>query len=316
MIILTEVARKIEEILNDDNNPTPFEFVVETEGFHIDHIANKGEQKNFIPVFISSLGGQFNPVKGLKQAACSIPITFYYPVRFKDWFYAIGDYLSDVFVGSIINYGSVSGDAVSNISLPQYGEIQNLDFTQFRDWVNERYERTIEKMEPYMTMQLTLYLSTAAPGLIFGNSMKTKLSFDLNGQIISTDDVFFDDENIQINSVPSNEQELDTPEGVGFPFGTAIGSSIKIYPNLELEANESTEEEPIYFYQELLKEILSGEFSKITLDFEAFLENYPSIIFKRKCYIQSAIIPIQKGQILTLTLTFARLSEEDEDSEE
>ena len=104
-----------------------------------------------------------------------------------------------------------------------------------------------------MTMQVTLYLSSAAPGLVFGNSMKTKLSFNINGQTLTIDDVFFDDENIQINSTPSNEQELDTPEAVGFPFGTAFGSSIKIYPNLEIKANESTEEEPLYFYQELLK---------------------------------------------------------------
>lgn len=257
MIILSEVAQKLEKILNGVDSETqsisnplsnPYYFVVETEGFHIDHIERKDKEGNFIPVFVSSMGGQFNPVKGLKQGSYSYSIDFYFPVRFKQDFFLLGDFLVEVFVGTILNYGEFSGKAVSNIGVPQFGEIQNLDFKEFAKWVDARYEKPIEVMESYMSMRVSLYLSNAAPGLIYGNDFRTSLSFTYKDKTFTLADVDFDGGSLQSNAQSQSEQEEGTNESCGRPFGTAYGQSIKIYPNLELKAEEYeyVEEPPQY----------------------------------------------------------------------
>ena len=111
MIILTEVARKLENILNgvDEETtsytrPFDFEFSVKAEGFHLDHIYNKNSGKNFIPVFIESLGGQYDAVPNLKRSTNTIAITIYFPVRFKNQFFAANDFLVNCFVAKKLNY--------------------------------------------------------------------------------------------------------------------------------------------------------------------------------------------------------------------
>lgn len=364
MIILPEVATKLERILNSLDgytNPLPYYFQVETEGFHIDHIKRPDQEGNFIPVFISSLGGQFNPVKGLKQATYSIPVVFYYPVRFKDDFFALGEFLEDTFVGSKINYGAVSGSAISNISVPQYGEIQNLDFQEFKKWVNAKYTRAVDVMEPYMSMQFTLYLSSAALGLLFGNDITTSLSFTIDGETFILNDVDIDGASIQSNTQAQSEQEEGTSESFSVPFSTAYGSSFKVYPNLEKIAvgkykyieSESydstleyyykvqstpgtravalyislgylTQEEynealttyttlynkiHLYFYRELLKAWVNGRTQEMECHVSFKIGDYDDLIYTRKCFLQSVVVPIEKGQLLGFTFTFANMED-------
>lgn len=321
MIILTEVATKLENILNGIDsetssltNPTGFNFKVATEGLHLDAITNDERDGNFIPVFISSMGGQYNPVKGLKQGTFSIGVVFYYPVRFKDDFFTIGEFLVDAFVGSILNYGTISGKAVSNISVPQYGEIQDLDFKEFNEWVNQKYQKTIEKMEPYMSMQFTLFLTTAASGLIYGNDIKADFSFTYNNQTLTISDVKFNGGSLQSNAQAQSEQEEGTNESQGVPFGTTYGSGIVLYPNLETLANESTDNNPIYFYKELLKIWLEGNIQEVKCELSLTVANDNDLVYTRTCFIQSIVAPIEKGQLFTLTLSFARLVEEVENA--
>lgn len=309
MIILSEVAQKLEKILNGTDsetsglsNPTPYYFKVETEGFHIDHIEKADKSGNFIPVFISSLGGQFNPVKGLKQGSYSFPFIFYFPVSFKEAFFALGDFLVDAFVGAILNYGEISGKAVSNISVPQFGEIQDLDLGQFSKWVETTYKEPINIMEPYLTMQVTLFLSNAAPGLVYGNDVKVDLSFTHNNNTYTLEDVDWDGASLQSNSQSQSEQEEETNEADGIPFGTAYGSSFKIYPNLDVKAKNSN----LYFYKELLKIWLAGNIQEVECEVTFTIADDPELKYTRKCFIQSIVSPIEKGQILSLTLTFSK----------
>lgn len=317
MIILTEVAKKIQDILNGTDsetshlsNPTDFEFVVNTEGFHIDSIASAENKRNFIPVFISSMGGQFNPVKGLKQGSYSIPIVFYYPVRFKDNFFALGDFLVDVFVGTILNYGTVSGKAVSNISVPQFGEIQDLDFVQFKKWVSDTYSRPIDYNELYLTMNITLYLSNAASGLIYGNDIKTSFSFTYGETTYTDEEVRFDSASIQSNSQTQSEQEEGTNEADSIPFGTSYASSFKLFPNLETKATESTNETPIYFYKELLKIWLNGNIQAVRCKIKFKIANDDDLVYERDCFIQSITAPIEIGQLFSITLSFSKVASE------
>lgn len=375
MIILSEVAKKLEAILNGvdeevnssnatvvvTSNPTPYYFKVETEGLHLDHIVEPKENSNFIPVFISSMGGQFNPVKGLKQGTYSLPISFYFPVRFKDDFFALGEFLVDAFVGTILNYGPISGRAVSNISAPQFGEIQDLDLKQFKAWTEEKYQMPVEVMEPYLSMNITLFLSNAAQGLVYGNDFKVDLSFSYNNQTFTLKDIDWDGSSIQSNSQAQSEQEEETNESDGLPFGTAYGSSFKIYPNFNLKAEEYeyllddgtyhadaiyyrksgndyiyvgkiTESqyngfhsggvllytrEYYYFYKELLKIWFAGNIQQVECDVTFTIADDPELKYTRKCFIQSVMAPIEKGQLLSLTLSFSKKVElEDEDENE
>ena len=175
MIVLDEIALKLSELLNDPlyGNPADFSFVVETAGVHLDTI--KKEDKNFIPVFISSFGGTFNPVPNLKELTATVQVTLYFPVRFKEEFYALNDFLAENLVGKYLNWGSNSGKCVSNISLPTFGEIQNLDLNEFKQWVSSVYRKEISITEPYMSMNFSLYLTSASSSFVFGNDVSLTL---------------------------------------------------------------------------------------------------------------------------------------------
>lgn len=321
MIIQSEVAEKLESILNNANNPTGLYYQVETEGFHINHIVapfNGSEHKNFIPVFVSCLGGQFNPVKGLKQGSYTYQIVFYFPVSFKESMFALGDYLVEQFVGQYLNYGSISGKAVSNISVPTFGEIQNLDLKRFEEWATPIYKRPIEIMENYLTMIVNLYLTNAADGLVYGNDVKCNLTFTYNNDTYSLDDVDIDGASLQSNAQPQGEQEEGTNESDSLPFGTSYGASFKIYPNLTALAKESpatpTPLNPaIYFYKELLKIWLAGNIQEVECKVTYVIANDNDLKYERNCYIQSIVAPIEKGQLFSMTLSFAKKTQFDEE---
>ena len=90
MILLTEIAKKLQDILNGTDSetssytrPADFDFHVQNEGYHLDNVYDPNTKKNFIPVFIESLGGQYDAVPNLERCTNSIAVTFYYPVRFR-----------------------------------------------------------------------------------------------------------------------------------------------------------------------------------------------------------------------------------------
>lgn len=296
MIILTEVAQKIENILNGNDTETTalgrandFDFKVECQGFHMDRIFNRKEGKNFIPVFVSSMGGQYNPVKGLKQGTCNIPITFYYPVRFRDDFFAINDFLVSVFVGSILNYGTISGKAISNISFPEFGELVDTDMKQFKQWVSSEYGETIDVMEKWMSMTITLYLTTADADLVWCNDITTTLK--LEGTLLESENLIFANSSIQSQTNSSNEQLMDASEVHGLPYGASYGSSITVYVK-----NNS-------FFQYLLEQWFLGTVQSLRLTLRTTVL---SKTFERYCFIESINMPIVKGELLTMTLTFAK----------
>lgn len=311
MIILTELAQKLETILNDPSNPADYLFKVATEGFHIDTIADKNVNKNFIPVFIGSMGGTHNPVPQLKQASQTVSVVLYYPVRFKNDFYEIYDYLAGVFVGTSLNYGAVSGVAISNMSVPQYGELQNLDFNEFRKWVEDNYQKTIEVMETYMSMQFTLYFTTAGGEFLWGNAQTSSLSLlDGDGDVLNVDghdmvddDITYVTSNIQSNSEPSAEQELGTNEGAGIPTGTSYGAGFSV----------NVKNTPFYKY--LIGQWFDGNSSDLIFDLTMTIavDENTNWTFNRKCYLQSANLVVTKGQLITLTFGFGKLLELDDE---
>jgi len=201
MITLEQIGQKLNRILNGittdsadtgeswltQTAPTTnaYNFAVKTNGFHLDKINNQDNYKNLVFVFVDSLGGEINNVKSLKEIDYNTEITFYYPVRFKDDFYAINNFLYDTFVEQFLNFGTSANKEIclTAISVAQYGEIAIDNFQQLAKFFNDNYplQRPILKSEMYMSMTFTLYLSTINGlnqnnGLLMGNSWNTSIS--------------------------------------------------------------------------------------------------------------------------------------------
>ena len=187
MIYIEEIAEKLQNILNGLDEETSgttlysdFYFDVQVAGYHIDHIQNKNIGKNFIPVFIDLMGGEYDPIPNLKKGSFNIPITFYFPVRFKNEFYHLNEFLNDVFVGKVLSWGANTGLCLSTISVATYGEIQDLDLKEFKTWAENKYQRELEVMEPFRSMDLTLYLLTGE-GLIYSNQVEYSMAYTYEG---------------------------------------------------------------------------------------------------------------------------------------
>ncbi len=302
MIVLPEIAQKLQDILNA-NGGTDLKFVVNTPGFHLDRISDKVNARNFIPVFISTLGGQINPVPILKQVDGTVPVAFYFPVRFKDKMFAINEYLNEQLVGKTIDWGTLSGKILTNMSLPRYGEIRDMDLKQFKSWVNATFQKEIDVMEPFISMELTIYLSAVDEQFIYGNNVKIKkIEIEYNGTKI-----FEDDEPICIDradigsSEPAAQQTFDDTHSKGFPANASYTKQIPLivknnesYYNL-IDICENTkdiqnltieieEEIPVY------KEIDNVQ-TALTVTHSYFVTNYS----RRTSY----------GQLLGISLTLA-----------
>lgn len=308
MIRLDEVSKKIQNILNGTDQevaalnidvPTGFEFVVETEGYHLNNLADMETGKNFIPVFVSSMGGNFNPVPELLQANYVIPITFYFPVRFKSDAFKINEYLARVFVGRQLHYGPNSGVALSNISVAQYGEIVDLDLKQFAEWVKTTYKKQIEIMEPFIQMTISLYLSTCAEGYVYGNEATATLTLD--GSDLPAEPLVFVQGSVQSNTDPAVQQILGESESEGLPTGTAYGSSFSVY----IKNNA--------FFKKVIKDWFEGNAQTLTFTLNL---SFLGETFTRTCFIQNVNMVLQKGELATITFTYTKKVQFDDEEED
>lgn len=311
MILLNEVAKKLENILNGSDSevvalglqpPTGFYFKVATEGFHIDKVFDMEEGKNFIPVFISSMGGNFNPVPDLMQANYVIPIAIYFPVRFKTELYRLNEYLARVFVGRQLNYGSESGTALSNISVAQFGEIIESDLEEFKEWEETTYKMPIEVMEPLLQMQLSLYLSTAAQEFVYGNDAECTLTIGgVSAQDLETyfhndvdntiEAVSFVQQSLQSNSEPAVQQLLGGNQTEGLPVNTSYASSFSVY----IKDND--------FFKYLIKKWFDGDIQTMTLQLNLTMLGQE---YTRNVFVQSMNLMIQKGELATITFALVK----------
>lgn len=291
MINIEEIITKLDSVLNASNinNPTDFYYNVESVGFHIDSVADDTRKKNFIPVFVGTMGGNHNPVEELKQGTYAFSVTFYFPVRFKNSMYALYDYLAQTFIGAIINFGTYTGKCVTNISPANFGEIQNLDFKEFQSWVENTFHKKVEVMEPYLSMTLTLYLSNASSDFVYGNDVE--MSATIEGQSLAEEKFVFAQGSLQSNSQAMSEQIIGTSESDSFPFSTSYGLSI----NVNVKNDD--------FFNYILQEWFDGKVQEIRLNLKMKLLGKT---FQRYAFIESINMPITKGELLTMTISFAK----------
>lgn len=353
------IAEKITNILNGVDseiialglqNPTDFDFNVQTQGFHLDHITNNKKGTNFIPVFISSMGGQRNPVPNLRQGTYTLPIVFYFPVRFKDSLFALDDFLCDCFCGRRLNYGTDDAPlhCVSNISVAQFGEIQEIDvIKEFINWLENTYQTQIEITEPYISMQYTLYLSNADENIVYGNEVDADLSLDIStcgkkwvngsphifdkGDLCVYKGALYKSNVYQSTSqfIADNWTLLDPiDEPVLFASGSIISSSQAVSEQ-EMGTNEcqslplSTSYATSFtmnvsrdsdFYYVLLKNWVNGNIQRVRATLRIYIAD--TYTFVRTCFVESINMPILKGEPLTITISLAKAVDENDEEDE
>lgn len=186
MIDLEKLSAKLQNIFNGTDSETinfnngDYFFKFATAGFHLDSIRDDIKGKNFIPCFLEQVGGENDPVPDLDKFSFVGRITLYYPVRFKPDFYALCDAIQHAFVGKV---KTIDGKAyLFTTDIPTYGELQQLDLSEFAKWVENIYQRKLEVMEYYMSMAFNIYL-TSADGVIWGNQVEYGMQYKIGNTL-------------------------------------------------------------------------------------------------------------------------------------
>ena len=220
MITINEIATELENILNGTSinigtTKRPIEglFAVRTEGYHLDNVHDYETGKNFFPVFVGAINGEFNPIPKLGQLDLEVPVSIYFPVRFKNKMLEMVDYLAATLVGVGIKFNLNRVDGVqyyqyafSNISYPELGEVTDLDLDQFgnsilkglNEFIAEQYKAPISSSEPWICLNFSWYLENARDamsndydGVMYGNAYQVRLTYDGSETIIYAWDITF-----------------------------------------------------------------------------------------------------------------------------
>ena len=286
---LDSIVTLISDVLNDvtDNPVNEFYYDVQSTGYHADTAMIQKQGRNIIRVFIAQMGGSYNPVQGLGESTWAIPITFYFPVRFKEQFFRLDEYLHEYFVGRKLADGTIA-----NLSVASYGEIQNLDFKEFKNWADNLYKTPIEVMEQYLSMTITLYLSSIDNKYFYGNEVTASLSWDNKTMALT-----FVDGSVQTNSNSVDDQVLGTKEAVGLPYGVAFGASFSFYLSDTTACKD--------FMDKWKSNWFEDNAIALTITIPSLGTSNTPFTITKSCYLRSFMLPITKGQPMKATISLS-----------
>ena len=276
MITINQIATELENILNrtSGNVPEgvkpPFDglFAVRTEGYVLDHVHDFETGKNFFPVFLGSMTGDFNPIPDLEQIDMEVPVSIYFPVRFKDKMLEMQEFLNKVFVGRAIGFnqkpnGRYGQYAVANISMSELGEITNLDVDQFgnsilkglNQFISEQYKMPVSSSEPWICLTFSLYLSTMKGALsedtdapLYGNAYYVFLQYGDWKEIVTTDNVA-----VAYSATTETQQGFALGTGESEGRSSSFGVTNAISYTFEAVVRRNA------FWNEILTELFKGE---------------------------------------------------------
>ena len=309
MINLEEMARKMDAILNGIDPEIPiglvspvndnYFFNVFSEGLYLSEVNDMNSGKNFLPVIVGAYGGENNPVAGLGEQDRNMLVQILFPVRFKLDMYALEEYLDEVFVGRELTFGSQK--AICNLSPAQYGELQDFDFNEFSNWAENVYKRPIEEMETYMSMSFSLYISTAkkvgaADGFIYGNSYTNKINLMIKSQgqyTVSQTDTspVFVSATDTLSSSPVTQHLLGESYAKGLPQTSAYAKQITLYVK------------DTALYQELITLYKDRTYQNKVIQIEESYGFATPITSTKNYYISDIVLNLNKGELMTITLT-------------
>lgn len=313
MINVETICKKLENILNGIDpeitviSPANenFFFKVYSEGLYLSNLSDQVRKKNFCPVFVGQAGGTHNPVPELKDTSENIQIAFYFPVRFKNIFYALEDFLENVFVGQVLTFGEQK--VACNMSIAQFGEIQNLDMQSFRDWIEREWkEIPIESMEPYWSVSFVLFVKTGKlmgkeNGVMIGNDAKiTKLKVTYKGSTILEDTSPISIERAVIaNSEPATQQLFGETHASGFPANLGYTNQLPI-----IIKNTSG-------YRDLIKVCeVDKDIQNLMIELTRTLPFKTPLSYTHKYFVSGYTDKIAFGDYIGISLTLSDLQED------
>lgn len=305
MVNLETVREKLENLLNGTDeelgnivspNSDKYFFAVATEGFELKRIYDMQSGKNFIPVFIGSAGGEFNPIPDLNEYSFSVQCQVFFPVRFKADFYTyFTDFIRQVFVGKILTYEEEK--VLSNISVPQYGEIESFAVKEFQNFIINTYKMPVEISEQWMSMTFVIYLSGISGDFIYGNDVSFSLTYYEDEMFnITENDIVLAQADYGVSVQLESEQVLGETQSKS--LGVVSGYAITL---------------PIYikntgFFKTIIGKYHSGELQNKRIDLKT-VYNSLDITTEESYIISDATLNIAKGQPMAITLQLARRKE-------
>lgn len=299
MINLEIIKEKLENLLNgvDDENTdviSPMNdryfFQVACEGFNLQQIYDMKSGKNFMPVFVSSVGGNFNPIPKLKEIDYSFQLQFFFPVRFKNDFYTtVSSFLMETFVGKVLTYNGEK--AVSNISVPTYNEIDDASVKEFQNFLITNYKRPITITEKWLSMVVVLYVSQVGNDYILGNDCVATLSCEIDGEEY-TQEVVFAETGITTVSNPTSEQLQGDNTTESIIATTTYGTGFAVY----VSKSE--------FYKKVIGYILEKKAQLLKPHLRIDIPSL-ELVYETDCIFTNTNLTIKKGEPLSLSLNIA-----------
>lgn len=305
MVDIQDLQSKLNNMLNGKDNPnnvkvgdyiSDFEFIVLSYAQYLDNIYNTKTNKNMIPVYISEPSGTVEPIPELMEINMDYSITLYFPIRLKEKFFKMMNYFIDVFAGRMINFND-SGNALCNITVPQFSEIEEKEFVQFQDYLTNHYKLPMQRTEVWGAYTFTLYLHQLKnlgeeDGFILGNQIKYSLSFTYNNTTYS-EDVILASSARSYTSDPLSQQILGQTETTAINKNSSYGDSIQVYAK-----NSSFWNQFRYLFE---NGYLQGIEFTLTKTY-----TYDNASFERKLILVSCPQAIDYGEAITYTFTFAK----------
>ena len=290
MITINQIATELENILNQTSGNVPegakppFDglFAVRTEGYVLDHVHDFETGKNFFPVFLGAMTGDFNPIPDLEQIDMEVPVSIYFPVRFKDKMLEMQEFLNKVFVGRAIGFnqdenGKYGQYAVCNISMAELGEITTLDVDQFgnsilkglNQFIQEQYKMPVSSSEPWICLTFSLYLSTMKGALstdkeatLYGNAYYVFLQYGDWKEIVTTDNV-----TIAYSATTETQQGFALGTGESESRGSSFGVTNAVSYTFEAVVRRNG------FWNEILSELFKGELNPNNFEMAIMLKD-------------------------------------------
>ncbi len=305
MIDIQDLQSKLNSMLNGKDNPnnikvgsyiSDFEFIVLSYAQYLDNIYNTKTGKNMIPVYISEPSGTVEPIPDLGEINMEYNITLYFPIRLKETFFKMMSYFIDVFAGRMINFEN-SGNALCNITVPSFSEIEEKEFVQFQDYLANHYKLPMQRSEMWGAYTFTLFLHQLknlgeSGGFVLGNQISYSLSFTYDNVEYNENVVLASSARSYVSD-PLSQQILGQSETVAINKNSSYGDSIQVY------AKNST------FWNKFRELFEYGYLQGIIFTLKKTY-TYDNVSFSRNLILTNCPQAVDYGEAITYTFSFAK----------
>lgn len=331
MVTIKELATELQGLLNGTSANVrsgisrPFDgvFLVQLEGFHLDNVYDKESSSNFFPVFVGSGEGEFEALSDIGITDMNCPVSIYFPVRFKDQMLAMQNYIQQNLVGR--NLLIENQRVITNISLCTLGEITQMDVDQYgnsilkgiNDFIAEQYRMPVTSMEPWISLNFTLYASTmnaySDERGLYGNDVTTTLAMfkkEDDTQVGLPFDVKADGFTYTYTAQTSSEQGFSTEDGTAddesssMTLTSANGLSFTAY--VRTGVLDYGEDAMYAIVHSILDGTLSKYYFKVTTKVSGLVDEKNVLEITRKLILTNAVLHADKGVPMSIDFTFVK----------